>query len=551
MKTPKTPIPERKRLRILLDPIYVQAANLTSSSTYHKYVSLTRELVSRGHFVYWMLPDAEYTPKEIENHPQVGIIRSSYIQDQFVIDGLFTDRFFNLFNRVAGEYHIDVLCTSRNSLVAYYKRVLDPPRFHDTTGDFTDKGYGLPIVLIEEFPQTRERQHSSRSYWINQVMGYLCADRTIFLSDHNREEVVREMMDFVTIKETRRFLDSVRIIPSGIETAELDKLYEPDRWRVETGFNVISVGRLFGVSYIEYLPWFDTLYKAGYSDSTFTVSLSGALSGPMRAKLEKIGFDLGNFGHQFKLYENNPRSNFLRMLRKFHCAVVPVSHLDHPTGIFEALYLGVPCVLPISDFQQTFFKDYPFVIDPKDRAAYLATLLHIRDNPEQAREQILPWREIIREKYDAPHNIRRLSDEIEAVARDFIRRFRTSSGVINLAKTLRGESYSWADVVAHLQRSGRMGVSIGDMGIRTTFTYARGAIHHAMHVAGYIDPCDGPQDRYVRADVWEREQATTNVRAPVRIRPKPVPGGHSHGPKTSGSSSAPSAGDPRPTAPTT
>ncbi len=519
-------IPERKRLRILLDPIYVQVANLTSSSTYHKYVALTKELVSRGNFVYWMVPDVEYIPKSIEDHPNVGIIRSSYIQDQFVVDGLFTDRFFNLFNRIAGEYHIDVLCTSRNSLVAYYKRVLDPPRFHDTGGNFTDKGYGLPIVLIEEFPQTRERQHSGRAYWINQIMGYLCSDRVIFLSDHNRKEVIQEMMDFVTIRETSKFTSNIRVIPSGIETAELDKIYEPDRWRVETGFNVISVGRLFGVSYIEYLPWFDVLFKAGYSDASFTVSLSGALSGPMRAKLTKIGFDLGNFGKQFKLYENNPRSNFLRMLRKLQVAVVPVSHLDHPTGVFEALYLGVPCILPLSDFQQTFFKDYPYVIDPKDKAAYLATLLHIRDNLEEARELILPWRQVIKNLYDSPTNIKLLSDQIEITAREYISRFRTSKGVVDLCKTLKGESYTWEDVVAYLSNAGRMGVSIGDMGIRTTFTYSRGAINHAMHMSNFEDLCDSPREKFVRKDLVEAhlaENRKTNSKALLSVPENQTP----------------------------
>ena len=46
-------------LRIAIDAVYVQVANLTSSSTYHKYVSLVRELVARGHYVYWLLPDVE------------------------------------------------------------------------------------------------------------------------------------------------------------------------------------------------------------------------------------------------------------------------------------------------------------------------------------------------------------------------------------------------------------------------------------------------------------------------------------------------------------
>lgn len=163
------------RLRILIDPVYVQIANLQSSSTYNKYVSLVRELVARGHFVYWCVPEAppgkERVPNPIESHPNVAIIETSYIQDQFVVDGMLTDEFFNFFNRMSGKYHIDALCTSRNSLALAYKRILEPPRFHDQTdGDFTDKGYGMPVILIEEFPQTPERQFTSKSYWLSQLL---------------------------------------------------------------------------------------------------------------------------------------------------------------------------------------------------------------------------------------------------------------------------------------------------------------------------------------------------------------------------------------------
>ena len=91
------------RLRILLDPVYIQVANLHASSTYNKYKKLVAEMVSRGHFVYWMLPDVEYDHDPIEEHSNVAVIRTSYIQDQFVVDGLVTDEFFNLFNRIAVE----------------------------------------------------------------------------------------------------------------------------------------------------------------------------------------------------------------------------------------------------------------------------------------------------------------------------------------------------------------------------------------------------------------------------------------------------------------
>lgn len=505
----------RPRLRILIDPIYVQIANLGGSSTYHKYISLVRELTSRGHYVYWCVPDAEYVSSEIEDHPNVGVIRTSAIQDQFVIDGLITDEFFNLFNRIAGEYHIDCLCTSRTSLGLYYKRLLDPPRFHDTGKDFTDKGYGLPLMIIEEFPQTRERQHSGRAYWMSQCQGYLAADQTVFLSDHNRQEVTKEMGDYYRSSIVGKWAnENTQIIPAGIECDELDPYYSEDRWKLEEGFNVISIGRIFGPSYIEFLPWFDYLYKAGMSDVTLTIALSGALSGPMRAKLTKIGFDIeNNLDRQFRVIENNPRKNFLKMLKRFHCFIVPVSHLDHPTGIFEAMYLGVPGILPESDYQETFFKDYPFVINPRKKEQLLAQLLWIKENPNEARERVADWRPRIRELYNARDNIAVLADSIEQISRSYIDRFKTSKGVIDLIKELKGKRYSWGDVVAYLRKAGKMGVSIGDMDIRTTFTYARGAIHHGMGLAGYVDDCTTPIETFVRRDVYDAENSK-----PKRIR---------------------------------
>ncbi len=495
----------RPRLRILIDPVYVQISNLSGSSTYRKYVTLVRELVKRGHFVYWMVPDeAKYTPDEIENHPHVGVIRTSPIQDQFVVDGLVTDEFFNLFNRVAGKYHVDVLCTSRNSLAAYYKRLLEPPRFHDNRGNYTDKGYGLPTVLIEEFPQTKQRQNSGEAYWLMQCLGYLASDKTVFLSDHNREEVTKEMGEiFLTSRVNRFAQEQAAVIPAGIECEQLDTLYDAERWKAETGFRVVSIGRIFGVSYIEYLPWFDYLFKSGMDDVQLTISLSGALGGPMRSKLEKIGFDFANVGKQFRILENNNRANFIRQLRGYHAFICPMSHLDHPTGLFEALYMGLPGIIPVSDYQQSFFKDYPFVIEPKDKAGLLAMLSWIRDNKEEARQMILPWRDIIREKYNAKTSISLLADEIEGQARGHINRFKTSGAVIKFCKELKGKRYTFDDVVAYLNKSGHLGVSIGDMGIRTTFTYARGAIHHTMALAGFVDPCDSPIDTFVRRDIFD------------------------------------------------
>lgn len=494
------------RLRILIDPIYVQTANLSSSSTYHKYVSLARELVSRGHYIYWCVPDTDYEPNDIENHPNVAVIRTSYIQDQFVVDGLFTDDFFNLFNRISGRYHVDVMCSSRNSLALTYKRTLDPPRFHDEGGDheYTDKTSGLPLVLIEEFPQTKARQFVGDAYWLSQVLGYAAADRNIFLSKHNQSEVVEEALDVLASNRVSDIIDKSRIIPAGIECDELDAIYKPDRWTVENGFNVLCVGRIFGPSYAIMLEWVNYLYKAGESDTSITISLSGALSGPMRKKLHRIGFDLNNnIGRQLQLHENNPRSNFLQMLQRYKAFFCPLSHLDHPTGLMECIYLGLPGVIPVSDYQQSFFEDWPWVCEPRDKAMFLALLKEIQDDPAAARAKVLPWRERIRTEFNAPDNIAALADEIEDAARHNINRFRTSKGVIDLCRDLKGKRYSYVDVVGYLKRSGRMGVSIGDMSMRTTFTYGRSSVNHAMKCAGFVDDCTGPLETYVRRDVFD------------------------------------------------
>lgn len=505
-RTYKRPEVYSPRLRVLIDPIYIQTANMSSSSTYHKYVSLVRELVKRGHFVYWCVPDAQYNANPIEDHPNVGIIRTSYIQDQFVVDGLITDEFVNLFNRVNGKYHVDVMCTSRNSLALTYKRMLDPPRNHDEGGDheFTDKSFNMPMVLIEEFPQTPERQATALSYWYSQVLGYLAADRTVFLSPHNQSEVIKASYDVLNSSRVADMIDQFRVIPAGIECDELDELYNPKRWEVETGFNVLTIGRIIGESYSDFLEWTNYLYKAGMSDFSVTMSLSGALSGPMRKKFNRIGFDLkNNTGRQFHLHENNSRVNFLKMLQRFHCFVCPLSHLDHPTGLFEAIYLGLPGIMPRSDYQESFFADWPWVIDKSDKAGLLKHLKDIRADPSGARAEVLHWRNHIREKYDAPANIEALADEIEDAAKHSINRFRTSSGVVNLCRDLKGRRYSWADTLAYLRKAGIMGVSIGDMSMRTTFTYGRSSINHAMKCAGFVDTCEGPYETFERRDSFD------------------------------------------------
>lgn len=508
----------RPRLRIVIDPIYVQIANLSSSSTYHKYVTLVRELAARGHFIYWSVPDAEYVPNEVESLPNVGIVRTSSIQDQFVIDGVQTDQFFNLFNRTGGKFHADVVCTSRNSLALTYKRQLDPPRFHDNKGEYTDKSYGMPLVLIEEFPQTPERQHTGEAYWLSQVLGYYAADKTVFLSDHNRSEVVKAMMPFVTNSVVRDFTERAKVIPAGIEREELDKIYKPNRWKVEDGFNVLCVGRIFGPSYIEYLEWFNHFFKIG-NEATLTVSLSGKFSGPMKKKLRKIGFDYdNNIGRQFKIIENNNRKNFLKMLQKYQAFVCPLSHLDHPTGLFECIYLGLPGVIPVSDYQETFFADWPWVIDPRDKVGLIAMLKDIQADPQAARDKVLPWRERIADLYDAPTNIKVLADVIENVARKKSDYFRTSRGVIDICKEMKGKEYGWADAFAYTKTAGTMGVSVGDMSMRTTFTYGRGTLNHAMHCAGYVDDCKGPMENFVRADVFDARHGGKKRRKRLRKR---------------------------------
>lgn len=496
------------RLRILIDPVYVQVSNLSSSSTYNKYVSMVRELVGRGHYVYWMLPDVEYTPNEIEDHPHVGIIRTSYIQDQFIVDGLVTDDFFNMFNRIAGKYHIDVICTSRTGAASMLKRTLESPRFHDKGTNYTDKHYGLPLVVIEEFPQTPKRSHVGEAYWLNQCQGYLTSDCTVFISDHNRSEVTEAMGGIYTNSYINKWVDRTIITPSGIEIDELDKLYDRNRYKVEKGFRVISVGRIMGVSYREHLAWFDYLFKSGV-DAKLIVSLSGGLGGPMQKGLASRGVNFDADNPQFHLIENNPRTSFLKLLRTVHAGIAPMSHLDCPVGLSEAIYMGVPLIMPVADYQKTFFPDYPFVIKPSDKAALLMHLKAIKDDPEWAREQIEPWRQKIRETFNAPVNIRTMCDDIEKVARKPIPKFKTSGAILGFLSELKGERYTFADIVEYLRECGTMGISIGDLGIRATWTYGRGTIHHSMRYCGYVDTCDGDLETFVRQDIFEKEYATS------------------------------------------
>jgi len=492
---------EAPRLRFLLDGIYVQASNLGSSSTYQKYVSLVRELTKRGHFVYWMLPDVEYLANDIEKHPNVAVIRTSYIQDQFILDGLVSDEYFNLFNRMSGKYHIDIVCTSRTGAANMIKRVLESPRFHDKGHAFTDKHYGLPMAVIEEFPQTKERSFVGDAYWLAQCQGYMSSDMTVFISDHNRTEVVQGIVPIYRPSYIQRWLERVRIIPSGIEIAELDKHYQPDRWKQETGFRVISIGRIMSVGYDQFLEWSRLLYAAGL-DSELIISLSGKLGGPMKKRLKKSGIDFTSDKPWYRLIENNPRVNFLKTLRTMHAGIVPMSHLDCPVGVSEALYMGVPLVMPEADYQQTFFPGYPFVVKPSAKGDLIGHLQFIKDNPEEARAMIEPFRQQMKVSFDASINISKMVDDLEIVARKPLPLFKTSGAILGFLAELEGSRYTFDEVIGYLQKAGRMGISIGNNDIRSTFSYGRGAIHHAMRYSGYIDTCKGSEEVFIRNDLW-------------------------------------------------
>lgn len=491
----------RKRLRVLVDPIHIQISNLSGSSTYHRFSNLVSELVRRGHYVYWMLPQCEYEPSLLEEHPHVSVVRTSPIQDQFLLDGLIHEGTYNYFNRISGKYHIDVIATQRTSMGHGYKKGLEGCRFYDSDTEYADKTYSLPTTIIEGFPQSRWKDHTSRSYDRGQLMGYLGADMTFFQSAHNREMITTGMLNTFRSSIVEDWLkNQTSVIAPGIRTAELDTFIDDSRWKLESTFNVLSVGRYFGESHAHFLPWLDYLYKSGENIS-ITVTLGGGLGGPMRAKMSKLGLDPNS--PAIKINTKTPRRIFLASLKKYHAFVCPVSHYDHPTGLFEVIYLGIPGVIPISDYQQTFFRDWPWTVKPNDHAALLGHLMWIKENPEEARAMVIPYRQMLRDRFDSIVNNSIICDHIEAAGRAHINRYKTSRGVINMLKELEGDEYNWDDLVYYLRRYGHTGVSIGDQTIRQPFTYAAATIHHSMHLAGFSDPCDRPDRYFIRNSVFE------------------------------------------------
>ena len=240
-------------------------------------------------------------------------------------------------------------------------------------------------------------------------------------------------------------------------------------------------------------------------DCELTLSLSGQLSGPIRTRLGKMGFDYkNNLGRQVKLYEYNNRDNFLRMLRGYDCFFAVTSHQDQPGGVWEALYLGIPGILPESDYQKSFFKDYPFVIKPSDKKDFLAKLLWIREHRQEAREMVKPWRDIIRKKYNTNINNKLIADAIEEVAYNHVNRYYTPKGVLKFLEQLKGETYSWNDIINFLKRQGQIGVRIGDATVRQPFTYSFGSIKLGMSRCGYVDTCESSIPFFVRKDIYER-----------------------------------------------
>jgi hypothetical protein len=158
----------------------------------------------------------------------------------------------------------------------------------------------------------------------------------------------------------------------------------------------------------------------------------------------------------------------------------------------------------------------------RDIASKIRYLREIKEDPQAARDKIATWRDYIRRTFDAPANIRTLCDRVEEVARAPLPRFKTSGAILDFLSELKGDRYTFGDVVEYLRASGRMGISVGDLGIRATWTYGRGTIHHAMRYTGFVDTCDSPDEVFLSAAAWQAQQSiATHSKPGIKRRAKP------------------------------
>lgn len=498
-------------MRFLVSPVYMTIVNMRGSSTYNHVKNLIRELVDRGHFVYWHLPENfTYEPDPLEQHERVKVIRTEMYVDQY-IEGSHMRGLEKLFSRLDGKYSaIDGVITSRTPIIPLLKALIETPSVkqmknpHLAGGKrFTGHAPTVPFFVLESFPKIIDDAIPINPVeYRNQSYGYQCSERVYFGGITDYENVMNDQRSLAPFSMVKKFREDVfRIAPFGVKIEKLDHWSQgqPPRTDPKNGpLKIISLGRIRTANHAKtILEQSDYLHRMGYEvdfkipTSANRGSLPQALNKELKTVMEHVNILWGT-----------PQDKFFEYMFAAHAAVVSSKSHNFPTAILEAIYGGV-CVVVRPEKWIKFYlgDDYPFYYDGSHE--HLITVLnYIRNNFEKSQAELAPYRKLIAEKFDSKECMSYIAEDIISVAEESFRTGTTSGGFRDILSKIPKdvESITFDEVLKFIDKTSNNPLRIGFLN-STGFLRTRGMVDYCMRQEGWIDASDHEFPRYVRGGV--------------------------------------------------
>lgn len=284
-----------------------------------------------------------------------------------------TGRLWELFNRISGPYPVDVVFTSRAGAVPAL-----------ILGLATDPTRPVPCVLMEPrvyAPGAISHQTVTELDAGARALGYAMAV-CVYLSDWERDEAIRCVSMWLSAAAVKRAEDNAFVVPSVIDVPEIEPVTSGRK-------RILFTGRINANKRVADLLTSYALVAQARSDVEVWVHAgTGAFK-----KLDAKDNRWHRTSERFPL-----REQYHQLLAGTSVAAY-ASHEGVNATVLELLAAGVPMALPRRPWVMKLFApiEYPFTYA---RFEELPSLLDwLLDNRDEAKRDLTPVRELIRDRH--------------------------------------------------------------------------------------------------------------------------------------------------------
>lgn len=468
-------------MRLLVVPCYSNTVNLSGCSAYNLSTKFIRSVLDTHEdvFIYRMLPsfdDGVWNNNIVPfEHPRLRQFHTPMLKSQYVEVGMVTKEIYELFNQVIGKYHIDAILCERPAAAMILKKTVQHY--------FDERSVEVPVFLREPFVKTMEMHGVSQIEEMSQTFGYL-ASNVIIYSEHDKSQLLKVSRKYLNPSAIKVLLDRVRVIASGTDCDEFDKVKAVAVKREK--FTVAVCERLTAQQQGDALTTImDYVYSSGRDIGFMISSQSGG--GKFNKRIEDWA----------EIYLKNSRENYLKLMPTCHAFVSCSVHHSYAQALMEQLYCGLVGVLPAETWFTSIMPDYPFMYKPGDFIAAGTLIRWIQDNYEEAKQRVEWVPAYIRKNYDVKKKSLDMFDWMRAEVERASKEAKVANGFVEVFKDLDlKDGFSLDDALDWFKSKSKYKIELRED--KGGFSTSKSLIVELLHRMGYVDKCDDEVPRFYK-----------------------------------------------------